>query len=436
MAELETIFALSSGRLPAGVAVIRLSGPRVRFVLETIFGSVPDHKEMAYGSFRDLSGHVIDRGLAVFFAGPKSFTGEDCGECHVHGGRAVVRALSAVLASLETVRHAEPGEFTRRAFLNGKLDLTQAEGVGDLIAAETEAQRKLALMQSDGVLRSLYDGWRARLVHCRSMVEAAIDFSDEDDVGERALANIQGLLGDLAGEIRLHLGGYRQSEIIRDGFNVVILGAANSGKSTLLNALAGREAAIASDEPGTTRDLIDVRLDLAGCLVIVTDTAGLRDNAGVVEAIGIDRARGRAAASDLVLWVEDAARPVPIVMPDMNVPVLRVGNKVDCLTAEVHGYDLLVSAATGQGISELLTEIAERASYSSAGTELFAVQDRQCALLGKSVDEIASALYSGLPLDLVAEHLRLASDLVGRLTGRVEVEELLGVIFSKFCIGK
>ena len=170
--------------------------------------------------------------------------------------------------------------------------------------------------------------------------------------------------------------------------------------------------------------------------MIVTDTAGLRDNAGVVEAIGIDRARGRAAASDLVLWVEDAAQPVPIVMPDMNVPVLRVGNKVDCLTAEVHGYDLLVSAATGQGISELLTEIVERASYSSAGTELFAVQDRQCALLGKSVDEIASALYSGLPLDLVAEHLRLASDLVGRLTGRVEVEELLGVIFSKFCIGK
>lgn len=436
MADHETIFALSSGRLPAGVAVIRLSGPHVRFVFETIFGRVPCHREMAYGPFCDLAGQVIDRGLAVFFSGPASFTGEDCGEFHLHGSKAVVRTLASVLSSMDGVCQAEPGQFTRRAFVNGKLDLTQAEGLGDLIAAETEAQRKLALMQSDGGLKTLYDEWRTRLVLCRSMVEAAIDFSDEDDVAERALIDVEAILRDLVRQIRHHLGGYRQFEIIREGFNVVIVGAPNSGKSTLLNAIAGREVAIASDEPGTTRDLIDVRLDLSGSLVILTDTAGIRDDAGIVESLGIDRARKRAASADLVLLIEDLTAPVAIDFLASHAPLLRVGNKVDCITALVAGYDFLISATNGRGVAELLAAVSTIAAGYGAVTELFAANDRQRALLAKSVIEIELAMEPDLSLDLLAEHLRLAGDLVGRLTGRVDVEELLGVIFSKFCVGK
>ncbi len=436
MADHETIFALSSGRLPAGVAVIRISGPHVRFVFETIFGRVPRHREMAFGPFCDLAGRTIDRGLAVFFARPASFTGEDCGEFHLHGSKAVVRILSSVLSSLNGVCQAEAGEFTRRAFVNGKLDLTQAEGLGDLIAAETEAQRKLALMQSDGGLKSLYNDWRTRIVACRSMVEAAIDFSDEDDVSVRALANVHPLMRGLVVEVQRHLGGFRHSEIIREGFNVVIVGAPNSGKSTLLNAIAGREVAIASDEPGTTRDLIDVRLDLSGCLVIFTDTAGIRDDAGEVESIGIDRARRRASSADLVLLIEDVTDPVPIDFLAANTPLLRVGNMVDRITGEITGYDFLISAKTGFGVAEMLAAVATRAAGYGEVTELFAANDRQCALLAKSVMEIEHAMTPDLSLDFVAEHLRLAGDLVGRLTGRVDVEELLGVIFSKFCIGK
>ena len=436
MAEMDTIFALSSGRLPAGVAVIRLSGPRVRFVLETIFGRVPAHKEMAYGSFCDLSGSVVDRGLAVFFEGPVSFTGEDCGECHVHGSVAVVRALSDVLSAIEGVRHAETGEFTRRAFLRGKLDLTQAEGLGDLIAAETEAQRKLALMQSSGSLRDLYDNWRARLLHSRAMVEAVIDFSEEEDVGERALALAYAKMVELVDLIGQHLQGYRQAEIIREGFSVVIIGAPNSGKSTLLNAFAGREVAIATEEPGTTRDLIDVRLDLFGNLVIVTDTAGIREDAGAVETIGIERARQRAATADLVLLLEDVSSPIAIDVSVAGVSVLRVGNKVDRVAGSVGGYDHLVSAKNGNGVVELLAVIGSQASRAGTVTELFAVHARHREMLGSALDQLESALISGLPLDLMAEHLRLASDFIGRLTGRIDVEELLGAIFSKFCIGK
>lgn len=436
MAEQDTIFALSSGRLPAGVAVVRLSGARVRFVIETMFGRIPGPREMAYGSFRGLTGDVIDHGLVVFFAGPSSFTGEDCGEFHVHGSVAVVREMCKQLAGLEHVRHAEPGEFTQRAFLNRKLDLTQAEGLGDLIAAETEAQRKLALMQAAGGLRDLYDDWRRRLVYSRAMVEAAIDFSDEDDVSERSSGDVQSTLTELGAEIRRHLGGYRQSEIIREGFRVVILGAPNSGKSTLLNAFAGREVAITTDEPGTTRDLIDVRLDLGGNLVIVTDTAGIRDNAGTVEAVGIERARQRAAEADLILVVEDLTGPVSISVCAVGVPVLMVGNKADKFEHPVFGYDFVVSALDGQGVSELLEGLGAWASRCSNSTQLFAVHDRQRALLASALDNIEAATRAGYSLDIVAEHLRLGSDLVGRLTGRVDVEELLGVIFSKFCIGK
>ncbi len=436
MSQSDTIFSLSSGRLPAGVAVVRISGSKVRFVFETIFGSVPARRVMTYGPLFSADGSLIDRGLAVYFQGPSSFTGEDCGEFHVHGSIAVVRALSLVLSGFEGVRQAEPGEFTQRAFLNGKMDLTQAEGLGDLIAAETEAQRRLALLQSEGNLLNLYEDWRLRLVQTRAMVEAVIDFSDEDDVAARALFDLEEKLSQLSSEITRHVSGFRQSEIIREGYNVVILGAPNSGKSTLINALAGREVAIATAEPGTTRDLIDVRLDLSGNLVVVTDTAGIRENAGYVESIGIRKAHNRASTADLVLLVVDILNPVVIDLSGVSCPVLRVGNKADAARNSPSGYNFVISAANGVGIEELLANISREASLAANSSELFAVNSRQMEYLNNCIGEIDSSRIVGLPLDLMAEHLRLASNWIGQLTGRVNVEELLGIIFSKFCVGK
>ncbi len=391
---------------------------------------------MTYGPIMNADGSLIDRGLAVYFPGPSSFTGEDCGEFHVHGSIAVVRALSSALSKIEDVRQAEPGEFSRRAFLNGKMDLTQAEGLGDLIAAETEAQRRLALLQSEGNFLKLYEDWRTRLVQARAMVEAVIDFSDEDDVAIRALGDIEQKLTGLSAEITTHVSGFRQSEIIREGFNVVILGAPNSGKSTLINALAGREVAIATAEAGTTRDLIDVRLELSGNLVVVTDTAGIRENAGFVESIGIAKARDRAAAADLVLLVEDILDPAVVDLAEVTCPVLRVGNKSDAVNNSSYGYDLVISALNGEGIDNLLARISEEASLATNSSELFAVNSRHLDYLRGSVREIDNSRKVNLSLDLVAEHLRLASNCIGQLTGRVNVEELLGIIFSKFCVGK
>jgi tRNA modification GTPase len=432
----ETIFALSSGRLPSGLAVIRVSGARVRFVLETIFGQVPAPRSMAFGRFKDKDFGVIDRGLVVYFPSPASFTGEDCAEFHIHGSTAVVRLLSNMLSALDGVRHAEPGEFTKRAFLNGKLDLTQAEGLGDLIASETEAQRRLALMQSEGRLRTLYDGWRSRLVRCRALVEAVIDFSDEDDVSDQAIAGVSDELLVLGSEVQDYLVGSQQAELIRDGYNVVILGAPNSGKSSLINAFAGREVAIAADEPGTTRDLIDVRLELNGNLVIVTDTAGIRLTAGKVEAIGVAKARERAVEADLVLWLEDANAPQVIDIGEVRGSVLRVGNKADLPLKSVDGYAFLVSAATGYGVDVLLAAIGDIAGEKVGFGSLLPIHQRQIGLLRDTLVELELAGNKSLGLDLVAEHLRRASDHIGRLTGRVDVDELLDVIFSKFCIGK
>ena len=415
---------------------MRISGPRVRFVIETMFGSLPKPRVVAYGPINNSDGSLIDRGLVVFFPGPNSFTGENCGEFHVHGGIAVVRALSSALSEFEGVRQADAGEFTRRAFMNGKMDLTQAEGLGDLISAETEAQRRLALRQSEGGLLTLYNGWRSRLVQARAMVEAAIDFSDEDDVAVRALINIEQMLSAVSVEISRHVSGYRHSEIIREGFNVVILGAPNSGKSTLINALAGREVAIATSEAGTTRDLIDVRLELSGNLVVVTDTAGIRENAGHVEAIGIDRARNRAASADMILLVEDSKDPVAIELPEVACPVLRIGNKVDSTDAMLSGYDFVISAINGTGIDELLATISRAAANSTNSSEIFAVHGRQLDFLRDAQRQINESLKSGMALDLVAEHIRLASNSIGQLTGQVQVEELLGIIFSNFCVGK
>lgn len=438
---METIYALSTGKLPSGVAIIRISGPQVRFVVETICQRLPKPRELVLSSFVSDDGSVIDRGLVCYFNAPHSFTGEDCAEFHCHGSLAVVRALLALLSKFENLRAADAGEFTKRAFLNGKMDLTSAEGLGDLLAAETEGQRKLAIAQADGGLKQLYDGWRGRLIHLRSMVEAAIDFSEEDDVAVRAMKSVVVDAATLVSEIQGHIGNYRSTEIIQDGFRVVILGAPNAGKSSLLNALAGREVAIATDEAGTTRDLIDVRLELGGNLVIVTDTAGIRVDAGKVEQIGIFRAQRRASSADLVLLTSDVSAPVAFDAETAGVDSFRVGlqiDKLDGLSApDLSGFDFLVSAKSGVGLEGLVDAIALKAAVASATASLAPGRERQVSLLTSAVSSLALISDMGQEdLDLVGELLRRATDTLGRITGRVDVEDLLDVIFSQFCVGK
>lgn len=443
-----TIFALSSGQGKAGVAVVRMSGPGSKRALEQLAGRVPPARQASVRTLRDpLSGAQIDQGLVLWFAGPQSFTGEDCAELHVHGGRGVVAALLAALGRLDGFRLAEPGEFTRRAFENGKLDLTQAEGLADLIDADTEAQRSQALRQMRGALRTAAEEWRQSLVRAMALTEAAIDFSDEGDVSSGALRDARGVVQDLLGKIERALADGRRGEILRDGFTVAILGPPNAGKSSLINALGRREIAIVSDEPGTTRDVVEVRLDLGGIPVLFMDTAGLREAPGKVEREGIRRALERAEHADLVLWVIDATAPLiqlPGEIVGRTAEVIRVLNKVDA-GPDILGIDFALSAANGAGVAELLDAIGARAAGVAGGAEdVLVTQARHRALL----EDVRAACQAFLgtaeggerveveAVELRAEDLRRAAHALGRLTGRVDVEDVLGAIFGRFCIGK
>ena len=432
-----TIFALSSGRLPAGVAIVRVSGPAARRVVEDLSGSVPAPRRAALRTVHDRLGEMIDEGIVLFFPGPNSFTGEDVGEFQLHGGRAVVSKLLSALSEMEGLRHAEPGEFSQRAFLNGRLDLVEAEALADLIEAETESQRRLALGAAGGSASRTYDGWRERLLHARAMIEAELDFSDEGDVpgsvSEVVWADIRSLLA----EIESHVAGYRRAEIIRDGFRVAIVGAPNAGKSSLLNALASRDAAIVADEPGTTRDVVEVPLILWGMKVIVSDPAGLRAPTGAVEAIGIDRSRGVAKSSDMVLLLEAPDAPLCEDL-EVNGEVLRVWNKLDLGDPTIRsGSDLRVSALTGEGIETLLEFIGKAAvARTGSSTEPLPFKLRHVEMLRSCGLALEGALREELPLELRAEELRIAGDDVGRITGKIDPEEVLGEIFSRFCIGK
>ncbi|RLP23764.1 tRNA uridine-5-carboxymethylaminomethyl(34) synthesis GTPase MnmE [Mesorhizobium sp. YM1C-6-2] len=436
----DTIVALSSGRLPAGVAVVRISGKQTRFVLETIADKVTEPRVASYSTFRNPDGAKIDSGLLLFFPAPRSFTGEDCAEFQIHGGKAAVAALLDALTAHPGVRHAEAGEFTRRAFLNGKLDLTETEALADLISAETEAQRRLAVLNADGAQSKLYSAWRQRLIHARAMIEAELDFADEPDVPGSVADVVWADMQSLANEIRQHIGSYHRAEIIRDGFDVVIVGAPNAGKSSLLNALARRDAAIVSDEPGTTRDLVELALDLNGVKVRLTDTAGIREAAGKVEAIGIERARQRAETADLVLLLADATSDKSGRPAVVNPNVIHIGTKADLLGADRSPGrpSLMVSSLSGQGISELLEMLGERAEKAAGDAgDILPSRMRHIELLRETVAYLEAALGgSDRDLELRADDLRLAADRLGRLCGAVDVEDLLDVIFSQFCIGK
>jgi len=432
----DTIFTLSSGSLPSGVAVLRVSGTQVDAILNALVpGKSVKVRDMALRRIVARDGTLIDHGLILRFAAPASFTGEDVAEFHLHGGRATVNALLRELGTFPATRHAEAGEFTRRAFINGKLDLTAAEALSDLIAAETEMQRRFALQRADGVQARLFADWRARLVYLRSLIEAAIDFSDEGDVSDAALARAYAALDELAADMDRHLTASKPAEIIRDGLRVAIIGAPNAGKSSLLNHLAGREVAIVTDEAGTTRDVLEVQLDLNGYKIVLFDTAGLRESDSVPEQIGIARAREVAASAHVVLYLIDGSAPGADFEIQQNTAVLRVASKADITVSRIPA-DLSISVRTGDGISQLivrLTEIAAQAGDAMIPTA--PASERQLHLLTRVHAELGSAKQAP-EAELAAEHLRLATDALGRMTGEIGTEEVLGAIFANFCIGK
>lgn len=438
----DSIVALSSGRLPAGVAVLRISGPKTRFVVETIAGGMVKARSAVLRRFRAPDGTVLDNGLVLFFPGPASFTGEDVAEFHVHGGRAVVSKMLETIAGFDGVRHAEPGEFTRRAFFNGKVDLVETEALADLVNAETEAQRRFAIHNAGGAQSALYLGWRRRLIHARAMIEAEIDFADEDDVPGSVSDTVWSDARSMISEIDRHIAGFHAAEIIRDGFEVVILGAPNAGKSSLFNALARRDAAIVTDEPGTTRDLLEVVLDLRGLRVRLTDTAGLREAPGKIETIGIEKARAKANRADLLLLLEDAANPKDTGPLSMSAPALRVGTKLDLLDKRAahdlaRRYEFGISVVDGTGVERLLLEIGRRAAEATGDSgDILPSRLRHVELLDAANRHLHRAADERMAQELRAEELRLAAERLGRIVGAVDVEDLLDVIFSQFCIGK
>jgi tRNA modification GTPase len=445
----DTIYAPATGAGRAAVAVVRVSGPRTSDAVKALAGDLPRPRRAA---LRQLSRHgvALDDALVLWFEGPASYTGEDAAEFHVHGGRAVVEALLEALAA-EGLRLAEPGEFTRRAFENGKLDLTQAEGVADLIDAETEAQRRQALGQLGGALSQRYDAWRGLLVQALAMLEAAVDFPDEalpEDVAARARPGLRALEAEITSALEDSSRGRR----VRDGFRIALVGAPNAGKSTLLNALVERDAAIVTSTPGTTRDIIEVPLTLGGYKTLLADTAGLRTTEDAIEAEGVRRARAWAAEADLRLWVIDAAMfhvkqadEQAVVQPG-DWAVINKIDIVDALRLQALRDDL-----TGQGL-----KVVELAARKPGGAE-----QARAALTSHVVDALSGAEFPaatrirhaesltdartylqralsdiGLEVELAAEDVRLAARALSRITGRIDPEDVLDRVFSTFCIGK
>ncbi|MGI9522820.1 MAG: tRNA uridine-5-carboxymethylaminomethyl(34) synthesis GTPase MnmE [Hyphomicrobiaceae bacterium] len=498
----DTIYALSSAPGRAAIAVVRISGPQVPDLLARLAPPVPAPRKAVVRQIRHpKSRAVIDRGLVVYFSERSSATGEALLELHVHGGRAVLNAIFDALSNFDRCRPAEAGEFARRAFDNGKLDLTAAEGLADLVDAETEAQRRQAQRQADGALARLYEEWRAELIRAQGFVEAAIDFSDESDVGESTYLHAHAIAQNLNNQILAHVAGAYRGEIVRDGFRIVIAGPPNAGKSSLLNALARRDAAIVSAEEGTTRDVIEVRLDIGGYFVVVSDTAGLRKTQSLVEQEGVRRTLARASEADLVLWLQDGtakthSRPPPGLSEAAVQVVLTKADLGSCAdwvdradTLNPAGMfqgatanfasAIAVSAKTGQGLGELTQSIVTiLEEYASSAPDVVPTNARHRAALADTAGHLEMFLRAGTPtakengqeseqegaqrgspqkalengsqhalagaiahhlengLELRAEDLRLAALALGRITGRIDSEDVLDEIFSRFCIGK
>ena len=425
----DTIFALASGSARAAIAVMRLSGPAAGPAVAALCGgSLPAPRHASLRRLRDPFGAMLDHALVLWMPGPRTYTGEDCAELHLHGGRAVIDGVAAALTEAR-LRPAEPGEFTRRAFLNGRMDLVEAEAVHDLITAETEAQRRQALRQLEGALGALYQDWADRLRGILAYQEALIDFPDEDlppEVEDQLLATLR----TVHAEIRTHLDDAGRGEKLREGLFFAISGAPNAGKSTLINALAGRDVAIVSDIPGTTRDALETRVVLGGVPVTLVDTAGLRETTDTIEAEGVRRALLHIKNADLTMTVIEAGSP-----PPENPGHLVIANKADLGLPGPDGA-LRISAKTGLGMDELrahLAAAARRMTESSGPPPLTRARHR--AALLTAAEHLEAAEYAGLP-ELRGEDLRLAMRALGRITGHVGVEDILDTVFSKFCIGK
>lgn len=442
----DTIYALSSGAGKAGIAVIRVSGSEAGKTLQALTRkSLPPERRATLCALSDGRGELIDRALVLWFPGPRSETGEDVAEFHIHGGRAVVAALFEALRRNDRTRLAEAGEFARRAFQNGKLDLTAVEGLADLVDAETAGQRRLALRQMDGSLANLYEDWRARLLRASALLEAHIDFS-EDGVGDAVIAESLSQLARLSRDLRQHLADGRRGEAIREGIEVAILGAPNVGKSSLINALSRRDAAIVTPIPGTTRDVIEVRLDLDGWPVILADTAGLREPTDPVEREGIRRTQVRAARAPLKLIVFDATTlPAldPVSREMLDGRSLAVFNKADLvvdadvLPKVIDGVMALsVSALCGTGLDGIRSWIGSHISDRMGSLEApVLTRERHRQSLESCLHAIEGCTLVQ-PVELLAENCRHAAFALGQITGSIAVGELLDLIFKDFCIGK
>ncbi|WEF24461.1 tRNA uridine-5-carboxymethylaminomethyl(34) synthesis GTPase MnmE [Paracoccus sp. S3-43] len=421
---MDLIFAEATPPGRGGVSIIRISGDGARSAAERLAGALPFARRAYLRDIRD-GDDILDRALVMWFEAGRSFTGEEVAEIHLHGAPVILRRMGQILTVLG-LRLAEAGEFTRRAFLNGKMDLSEVEGLGDLLAAETESQRRMALRMSGGELARKADGWRSLLIRAGALVESSVDFADEE-VPEEIPAEVSDLLAKFREELDGQIKGYAAAERIRNGFEVAIIGPPNAGKSSLINRLARREVALVSEIAGTTRDIIELRLDLRGLAVTLLDTAGLRDARDRIESLGIDRARGRALAADLRIHLS----PTGAVDESLWQPGdLKVVSKADLGGIS---SDLSVSSVTGEGIDRLLNDLFDALSDRTAGAGLVSHQ-RQLGALIEAREAVT--VVENLPAELLAEAIRRAASSLDRLLGRIGAEDYLDVIFTSFCIGK
>ncbi|MBW4330718.1 tRNA uridine-5-carboxymethylaminomethyl(34) synthesis GTPase MnmE [Stakelama sp. CBK3Z-3] len=427
---MDTIFALSSGAPPAGIAVMRISGPNACRVASEMAGSLPAARQASLRTLRSQESELLDRAMLLWFAGPASATGQDVVEFHLHGGRAVVAAVEAALSSFADIRRAEPGEFTRQALLSGKIDLTEAEGLADLLGAETETARRAAMQTSGGSVRRLIEEWTTRVLLLAAEVEAELDHGDEGDVAVNLAHGLARRCATLADEMDVTLS-QPEVERIRDGIHVVLAGPPNAGKSTLLNRMADREVAIVSPIAGTTRDRIEAAVQRNGIAYVLSDTAGLADQtADVIERIGIERARAAMADCDVIVWLDDA--PVP---QELAAKAIAVTARCDLPDRIGTPERLSVSGASGEGIGALWERIEQHADALTPRLDGPLLNRRQRTLLGTASSAVR---HAGLHTDalLLAEELRTARTALDRISGRADVEAVLDGVFSRFCIGK
>jgi len=427
----DTIFALSSGQPPAAIGILRISGPEAGKALAGLTGGLPEPRVATLRNITNMvNGEVLDQALCLWFPGPNSATGEDLAEIHCHGGRAVIRAIEGALEQISGLRRAEPGEFTRRAFTNGRIDLAEAEGLSDLLFAESELQRKAAVRNAGGALSRKVEDWQDRILQLSAQVEAELDFSDEDDVtpaqAGRFRQAVQSLVGEMSG-----LLARPRAEKLRDGIRVVLGGPPNSGKSTLLNALVEREAAIVSDIAGTTRDVIEVPIALGGVPFLFIDTAGVRESgAEIIEQIGIDRARQQFASADIILWLGEQGRG------PRSDNLVEVGSRSDHPDHAPKGEgSFTLSPVSGEGMDALVDFLIRKAKDILPDSDQVSINARQAEHLAAACESLA-AMKDEIDYLIVAEHLRMARKALDAITGRASTEDMLDGLFGKFCIGK